>query len=1362
MKIDSNKILNKVCGLLEKIISIYKPSLARALIVPTSLAGIAILSPPWWLDLINWVVTNQNFVDEYKKAISETDPALGWGLLGYSLLVFILESLKVLVEKRITENTHIPEETADLVIKKIGELPSSASHIIDEKINKRIAELQNLRFFQTYPKEEKAIQLATEIIGGDLAGGSSPVKALGLAQSARYLSVGDNIEKAKKYVEESKKLTYVREIKIAEAFIKTIDADVDDGIAILVGDDNITNYSAIFMLRRAKQGAVEAINWLDNARLNIESLDIDGQFSLISALLEINKWERALEEVYKLRNTEEISSPALAQIIAFTLLTNSIKAIELRKSVMQQIPFAAESFPLSDDTQSIRLRVEAIKMFNVCAESARFLGAIEVSEVSERYALWLELRNPDTVQIAEAKLKKHLSYPSYKALEYLPLAFAFKINLDYSKVEEEVNRMTALSNGENPALGVARLVLAFNQKDHSKTIEYINTHREQLVKNVTPETINMLEIEVLAKAGLIEDAEELCSKLEIAGTIPEQIRILKSLIASVKGEDSVALAILQYNKTENISDLAQLVNVLESSNLKEKGLFYSLKLFKITGTEQDALRVANALSINKHFAELYQFLGDNFELVERSASLMFHWAWSLFRKGSFEESKERLLELKNRGVNNQHLDLQSLDVSLAIYTGDWDSLTVIIENSWVNRNDLSAEELMQVAQLAKAIFPKRAKEILEYTTSRFPENPNVLASAYFTATTLGWEDKKDSSDWLNKAVKLSNDEGPLHKTSLDEFKSIITAQREKNDNVYKAYDEGSVPIFLIANLLNRTLSDFYLIQPIENLNSTDIRKKSYIGAFHSSRLEKVIVGKRASVDTSSLLVLGQLDLLKQLFEVFTQIILPHSLNRWLFDEKQKIAFHQPSQIQKAKEIEALVVDNIIKIIEPREIKEANLALDVGEDLTLLLEYASDNSSIDQQALVTCSYPVYKIDGFSNQIIELSEYKENLISCTTLVKKLKDIEMITEDEYEKAFLYLKQHDQEWPSSPRIADNASIYLDSLSLTYLMSVGILGKFKNTDLKVFIHRNEFENFKKLRAYDSAINEADTKLEQIRKELFKGIQAKKVIFSSKPISDGEAEGDRLNQPTEELFQAITESDVVLVDDRFINQHGSIAIDNKNTPIFTSLDFIETLYANQIISQKTKFSYRAKLREAGFGLVPITIEELNYHLDKSSIIDGIFRPTKELKLIKQNLSLLKINRLIKLPRDAEWLISSLRSLSSALKSQWSEDNSIEVSCARSNWLYDLLDYRGWSHCLETRPEEGMAYVGEMIRVNTLLIAPEELNDALKVQYFKWLESNVLLPLSQLDPATYGSLIESIKEQIKKLVSKCFLEGDMNE
>jgi len=1334
--------------LLNILICIFKPSLAKAISLPLLLAGIGILNSPLWLDIVNWFLTNQELYSQFKGPISVPKESTGWIFISISIFVFLVDSRR-LFKSNSVENTNAileavnkqPNKTAEHVVKKLREFPFSAPHIIDEKINRLITEIKSLRFFGSFPTVEKSIQLANNILDGELAGGSSTVKSLGLALSARYLSQGDNLFLAKEYLEQAKKLVELPETKNAEAFIVATESTVSDAISMLADEGSATNYSAIFMLKKIREESKSAIEWLGNSGLTFQDLDVDGQISYISALFSIKKWEVALDTASLFEEEVLRTSPAMLQLSAFAFLTNSIKAIELRESVMHYIPLGAEQFPLSDDLESRKYRSRAIELFKLCSDAAFDLGCLEVADMSSDYALWLELRDPNLNEVARQDLKNDLSVYSIKALRRLPLAHAFGLELNYEKIEEELNRQTTLCNNTNPVLGTARLILAFVQTSPSKVVEYINLHREQLSKFVNKIALDMLEVEALARSGLIIDAEKMLDELDKSGTPAEEIKNLKSIITSVKSKDPIALAIVSYESSNATNDLAQLVNILEKSSLKDKYLYYVSKLFSSTGTEVDAIRVTNSMSTLGKFSELHQFLVENKDLIEISPPLRLHWAWSLFRKGDLATSQEQLLILKLKEPH--HLDVETLEIHLAIYSGNWDALTSLIESKWAKRDELDSNNLLQLAQLAKAQAPRRAKEILEHVTRIDPDNSHVLASAYFTATSMGWEDNQSVSDWLNKATRLSGKDGPLYSASFDEIKEMVESRREQNEKVNTAYEDGTAPIFTIAEILNRSLSDFYLIQPLENMTSTDLRNKSLIAVFHSARKEQSIVGNSISLDVSSALILNLLDLLDLFFECFQEIFIPHSLMRWLYEEKQKIAFHQPSQVKKAIEFERLVTDKFINIIEPKSIDNPELALNVGDELAFLLEEAKQKSSIENQVLVITSYPVYRVGSFRENEINLEGYKNNLSSCIPLISKLKEIAAITEDEYKQALQYLTHHDKEWPYHIKVDDKATIFLDSLSVTYLMTVGMLNKFKETGLKVFIHNNELLDYQRLRKYESSISDANVLLEGIRGKFSTAISSGKIILSEMQESSSESGV----HPTEELFLAITKSNAALIDDRFMNQHANIAVDNKNIPIYTTLDFIETLSSKKIITKEQKYTLRAKLREAGLGFVPVKSEELIFHLTRSNILDGKVRPTKELKLLRENLSLLKMSRLVKLPRDAEWLQGTIRNLSNALKNQWANDIPIELSYARSNWLYELLDFRGWSHCFEFRTEEGVANFGEMFRAQSLLIAPDNLSLKLKNQYNKWLDEKVLLPMRNYDPASFNALVDSVKEHM---------------
>ena len=428
---------------------------------------------------------------------------------------------------------------------------------------------------------------------------------------------------------------------------------------------------------------------------------------------------------------------------------------------------------------------------------------------------------------------------------------------------------------------------------------------------VNPIAINMFEIEALARSGLVDDAEQLLQNIEGSGAPEAEVRNLKNIIESVKGNDPVALAISQYQQSKATNDLSHLVNLLERENLGDRYYSYCRELFDRTGQESDAIRVCNAASSLGKFSELYQFLSDRMDIIKRSEGLQAHWAWSLFRKGDLSGAHEQIALL--RQSKSQLPGLKTLEINLSIFGGDWESLSVFVEDSWNSREELKVDDLLQAAQLAKAVSPGRARQIVEFCTGKYTEDPQVLAASYFTATTMGWEDNQRASEWLNKAMVLSNDDGPLHRASLEDLKVMMSEAREKNEKVYKAYIDGDAPVFTVAELLNRTMSDFYLVQPQENKSAKDIRRKNLVPIFHGARSDQIIDSETIAIDASSALVMENIGQLHHLFDCFERIVIPHSFMRWLFEEKQKVAFHQPSQIEKAKYFERLVSDGRISV-----------------------------------------------------------------------------------------------------------------------------------------------------------------------------------------------------------------------------------------------------------------------------------------------------------------------------------------------------------------------------------------------------------------------------------------------------------------
>lgn len=1359
MKFDLNEAIRDVIDFLKVH---WKPSLAKYIIRPSMTVGLMSLSVPLWIDIANWVLVHQHFLPDYQFPLVQPNYPLGLSLIGLSVLVYFLDvwlKKNCILPEQLKE---IPSQVADEITTRMKSSGFTAQHLQDKKIEELACEITMLRFFGSFPKEEKSIALAESIIDGELSGGTTQVKARALALVARYLCVGEKADLAKKWLSHSKKLCQTEEAAIAQAYIDAIGANKIDAASGLLKVGSPSNYAAFFMIKKTVEGNDAALGWFESTGLSSQDLDNDGKVVLVSVLLTEHQWKKALDLVQKIDEESLSISPALAQLSAFTFLANAIKAAELRESVLTYIPLAADRFPLADDSESIERRNQAVKLFKVCSVQARHLGAEEVASMSDNYVLWLQLRNSETHEQAMVELQSYFVSYTQKTLEYLPLAFAFGIDIDFESIENEVNRQTALSPANNAILGLARFILAQTQKPISAAVDYIRRHRNQMERCVNSVAISMLEIEALAKSGLVDDAQQLLEKAGDSGASDVEVRNLQNIIDSVKGADPVALAISQYKQSEATSDLAHLVNLLERDNRGDRYYLYCRELFDRTSQESDAIRVCNAASSLGRFSELHQFLSDRMDIVKRSQELQAHWAWSLFRKGDLFGAHEQVAQLKQS--KSQQPALKTLEINLSIFGGDWESLSIFVEDSWNSREELNANDLLQAAQLAKAISPRRAKQILEFCTGKYRDDPQVLASSYFIATTMGSEDNQETSAWLNKAIVLSNDNGPLRRASFEDLKEMMYEFREKNERVYKAYFDGDAPIFTVAELLNRTMSDFYLLQPLENKNAKDIRRKNVVPIFHGARLEQVIVGETVAVDASSALVMENSGILTHLFDYFEKIIIPHSFMRWLFEEKQKVAFHQPSQIEKAKYFERLVSDGKISVFHPKKINNPELALDVGEELAFMLEEVRENPANESQSVVVCSYPVYKVGGTFREVeVDLSSFHHSLTSCSQLVKKLKELAVITESQCVKALNYLSQHEKEWPVDLEVAIGARLFLDSLSITYLITVDMLDKLSEAGFEVYVFKGERDRYRSLINYGSIIELADSKIENIRKLFFQGLTSGKVILAEMPLNKDQVAASKNNyaKPTEELFETLKICEAALIDDRFMNRHRNIAFDERTVPIYTSLDFIETLQHKGLISKAQKFEVRTLLREFGLEIVGISDEELEYHLNQSVMSDGEFKPTKQLRMIRENLFLVRISGLIRLPRDAQWLHETMKTIAKAIKTQWSDDIPTEVSQARSSWLYELMGYREWAQAHKIRGNEGMAYLGDALGVHSVLMPPEHLSDKQKNDYKAWLDEFVLEPLKDNDPWSFKYVIDLMKQQVKSIAHNS-LEIDQDE
>ena len=637
--------------------------------------------------------------------------------------------------------------------------PCFPTALVDQKIEHDVHILRKSRFFVEFDRVGSSLALARRLVEGELSGGTDAVRGWALAWCARSLSPNGELDKAEEYLNLAKRLGTVSEIDIADAFITSRKGNKNAALKALAGIESPRSRSAALMVVARHEGAQGAVEWMKTARVGAEDLDPDGKYFFLVLLFELANWEDAREVLNVLTHQDLDETPILHHIMAITYLLSTVP-VDFRTMVSYRVPLnVAVDVPLASDAASIEARRTACRLFSDAAKVARKLNCPEAAKVDDEYALWLELRAPETSKNGrkrlEANLRDHKS-----ALHLVPLGVQFGINLDLEVVEKEIDRQIALHGGITLDAATARFALAFTQKTPEAGANYIARHDDELSKYVDKKSMLFFRVDMHLQAGQFERANECLELLLEYGLSPTDERRVRTRITEAEGSDPVETLKELFKKTNLHADLVALVEKLEAKEDWNGLCKYGEILFRRTCSVGDAKRLANALTNARKSERLVTFLKSNHTLLAQSNRLRMFYAWSLYYEGALLQARNELAKLRDDREDPNYLALQ---VHLGIALGDWNSLSEFVANEYKERDQRSAQDLMGSAQLALHLGSLHAKELLFTAAGRGNDDADILSTAYFLATSAGWDDDPEVFQWIQRAEALSGDNGPIRR-----------------------------------------------------------------------------------------------------------------------------------------------------------------------------------------------------------------------------------------------------------------------------------------------------------------------------------------------------------------------------------------------------------------------------------------------------------------------------------------------------------------------------------------------------------------------------------------------------------------------
>lgn len=1230
----------------------------------------------------------------------------------------------------------------------------SDSRIIDSEASNRFNRIFKSRFFNEFDLKCEIEKLLFNLESGDLQDSSIDLKLQLFTNSARLLSLIDN-KKAEELIKKSESFGKTENYIIACAFVFSEVQGLENTLLALSSLDSSRARSASLFVIRNLQGPEAAIIWFDGIGGKLNNIDSDGKFVLLTIFLNNGDWDRALSLIEQLEEEDYRQTPALLQAAGDAHLVQAVPN-EYRSIALNQIPFEAATFPLGSDSRCLQHRHKAQDLYNRMSKEALQLGLSQTAGVYSDKALWLALKDPSQFATAMFDLEDSMRDQG-KALRRLPLALQFGVKIDRANVESQIEHQTILTGGKSPEAALARFALAFTLTGPEEIATYIDQHRSQLIDHLDPKAIGFIEVDVLAKAGKIQQAERRLAELIGTGITEIEIGRLRRIIHEAVESDPIEMRLALYEQSGSLTDLRNLLTSLEEGEHWSQLREYALSMFKVTHDATDAIRYSKALYESGDFQGVLSFLQEYPEFETQSPNLKIIRCWTLYKYGLMNEARSVLADLR---ISHDSDNLRMLAVNIALASGDWEALHPFIEDQWTTRNHRTPDELLRVAKLAQLTSSTRTRHLVEKAAEEGANDPNILLGCYRIASESGWEETPEVFGWMQRAFELSGANGPVRLMSLQDLMERKPGWENLSSHALSMLTEGKAPISTVANVLNKSFLNLFLYPALSNYGFSDIRSRVCIPSFSGARASNPMEPKTLTIDVSSLLTLQMLGLISNIITHFDKILVPHFTLPWLFEEKAKLQFHQPSRVTKALELRRLIADGSLKLLEETNSPPPSLSDEVGIGLaTLLIEATTAQSTSHSQHLVIHPFPIHKVGSLMQEEVNLSQHENNLSSCMALIDKLIEKGELTEVLATKCKAYLEGNDHPWPNNPIIKDSASIYLDDVSISYLQHLNLLPKFRRAGLTVYIPKSTMAEIDALTAYSKQAERAIALVDELRQGIKLGIDSGKVILGpQQKTENGEIENDPIN--LQYILRLSLSTEATVIDDRFINQHASIDHDGKLQPIITSLDILTILKSNSVITLEQLYNYRTILRQSGMVFIPLDQEELNYHLSKARVVDGKLLESAELKAIRENLLLTQISDYLQIPQELPWLQTVWWISFNSLKDQWKEPFHEENSIARSNWLLSIMDARKWSHRMQNTPLN--AYDRYKNEVAALMMIGSGLPQVNKVKYFEWFEKAILQKIKDESPTFFIDLVEHASKVMDACLENFYSKKSQND
>ena len=506
--------------------------------------------------------------------------------------------------------------------------------------------------------------------------------------------------------------------------------------------------------------------------------------------------------------------------------------------------------------------------------------------------------------------------------------------------------------------------------------------------------------------------------------------------------------------------------------------------------------------------------------------------------GAFPEAIKEM-----ESVINEEPSAKNFLILMDLYskTGDLKKLA-ILARQYKESPDLTQQHLLRIAYLVKWEDSDLAVSYWQKTISQ--DVPDDLIVGVVTlGFQLGLDEGEELKPFLIRMRKLGDSrQGGVTVLDLKDMISFVEQRREQLKRIADVYDQGVLPIHVIAEELDWPLLDLFHYRLSKNEEDPNPRNQFYLLARHGGRKVDFDLSERPqwrlNLDVTSVLLAAHLDILYNVEDTFAPLRIPETLVPSLLKMKDELTHHQPSRLQIANRIIDIENEGLLNTWEyemPSPDSSPKLIEEMGERWVAVFERARR-----ENGAIACFLPLKTRDmGGSPPATLPDDADRYIVNCRALVDSLYEQGPLSEAEYEQTLEMLGSEGQKNLNGVIPQQGIRIFLESSSIAKALAQADMLRIVCERFNVYLESRELDHVRAELEIHRQRNDLNSWLDRLINRIRDGIDrgSYEVIpyegREETESSDQQSLSERLL--IDLLSFKAREEDVIWSDDRFVN-----------------------------------------------------------------------------------------------------------------------------------------------------------------------------------------------------------------------------------